>query len=126
MHKPAVAVVVVVVVVVVAADTEAVAALAEATWAALAELTSVASAELTWGALAEVTWRACAEITLAEDVVSLAATTALVARITRHTTGSTPAPTERCLSSKTRSHPARRSTGVLWAKWAGRMWCFTA
>jgi hypothetical protein len=92
MHKPAVAA---------AADTEVV---AEAIWAALAEVTwaevtwvasaepiSVASAELT---LTEVTWRAYAEITLVVDVVSLTATTALVAHITRPMTGSTPALTD--------------------------------
>jgi hypothetical protein len=52
--------------------------------------------------LAEVTMAMEAEVTMAmamamEDVISPAAaftTTAMVARITRHTTGRTPAPTE--------------------------------
>jgi hypothetical protein len=36
--------------------------------------------------VAEVTWRACTEATLAmDDVISLAATTALLVRITGHT-----------------------------------------
>src|ERR1700694_4100273 len=95
MRKPAVAV---------AEDTEAAeatwAALAEDTWAASAEGTSVASAavtsavsaEVTSEVLAAVTWRACG--LAVGDIISLAATTALVARITRHTTGRTPAPTE--------------------------------
>jgi hypothetical protein len=66
----------------------------------------VVSAEVTWEVSAEVGWQALAEIILAvesrvttatEDVISFAAgitTTALVARITRHTTGLTPAPTD--------------------------------
>jgi hypothetical protein len=49
--------------------------------------------------LAEVTMAMEAEVTMAmamEDIISVAAitTTALVARITRHTDGRTPAPTE--------------------------------
>jgi hypothetical protein len=49
----------------------------------------------TWLASAEVTRRAWAEITMAmEDVVSAAITTTAAVRITRHTTGPTPAPTE--------------------------------
>jgi hypothetical protein len=96
MHKRAVAVAVVVVDTEVAEDTEVA---AEAIWAALVEATWAALAEVTWVALAEVTWRACAEATLAiEDVISLAAATAtamaLVARITHHIRGHTPATTE--------------------------------
>ena len=78
-------------------DTGAAAALAE-------EVTWVASAELTWEVLAEVTMAlAMAEVTMAmenimamamEDVTTVTATTALIARITRHTDGRTPAPTE--------------------------------
>src|ERR1700686_4459020 len=87
MRKPAVAV---------AEDTEAAeatwAALAEDTWAASAAGTSGVSAEVTSEVLAAVTWRACA--LAVEDIISLAATPALVARIPRHTTGRTPAPTE--------------------------------
>jgi hypothetical protein len=52
-------------------------------------------AEVTWLASAEVALRAWAEITMAmEDVVSAAITTTAAVRITRHTTGPTPAPTE--------------------------------
>jgi hypothetical protein len=56
-------------------------------------------AEVTWRALAEVTMAMEAAVTMAmamEDIISVAAitTTALVARITRHTDGRTPAPTE--------------------------------
>jgi hypothetical protein len=64
----------------------------------------VASVELTWEVLAEVTMAlAMAEVTMAmenimamamEDVTTVTATTALIARITRHTDGRTPAPTE--------------------------------
>jgi hypothetical protein len=89
---------------------------AEVTWvasaAASAEVTRVASAELTWEVLAEVAMvMAMAEVTMAlamaevtmamEDTTAMdgagtvtAITTALVARITRHTDGLTPAPTE--------------------------------
>ena len=96
-----------------AVDTVAEAALAEAsaeeaTWVASvgasAEVTWVASAELTWEVLAEVTMAlAMAEVTMAmenimamamEDVTTVTATTALIARITRHTDGRTPAPTK--------------------------------
>jgi hypothetical protein len=67
---------------------------AEVTLVALAEVRLVALTEVTWPASAEVAWRAWAEIIMAmEDVVSAAITTAAV-RITRHTTGPTPAPTE--------------------------------
>jgi hypothetical protein len=77
----------------------------EPKWAASAEVTWVASAELTWEVLAEVTMAlAMAEVTMAmEDTTAMAMdgagtvtaiTTALVARITRHTDGLTPAPTE--------------------------------
>ena len=59
---------------------------------------AAALAEAAWRALAEVTLAMEAEVTSAmEDVTSLAAgftTTALVARITRHTAGHTPARTE--------------------------------
>src|SRR2546430_5295720 len=96
MPKPAAAAAVV--------DTEVV--VAEATWAASAGVTSAASAGVTSAVsaevasevLAEITWRACVAITLVvNDVISLTAaftTTASVARITRHTTGRTPATTE--------------------------------
>lgn len=82
---------------------------AEVTWvasaAASAEVTWVASAELTWEVLAEVAMAlAMAEVTMAmEDTTAMAMdgagtvtviTTALVARITHHTDGLTPAPTE--------------------------------
>jgi len=75
----------------------------EPKWAASAEVTWVASAELTWEVLAEVTMAlAMAEVTMAmEDTTAMdgagtvtAITTALVARITHHTDGLTPAPTE--------------------------------
>jgi hypothetical protein len=70
-----------------------------------AEVTWVASAEVTWRALAEVISAMEAEVTMAmeaevtmamamEDIISVAAFTAMVARITRHTAGRTPAPTE--------------------------------
>ena len=81
---------------------------------ASAEVTWVASAELTWEVLAEVVMvMAMAEVTMAlamaevtmamEDTMAMAMddagtvtaiTTALVARITHHTDGLTPAPTE--------------------------------
>jgi hypothetical protein len=52
-------------------------------------------AEVTWLASAEVARRAWAEITMGMDVVSATAiTTTAAVRITRHTTGPTPAPTE--------------------------------
>jgi hypothetical protein len=86
----------------VAAVATGAAALAEE---ASAEVTWVASAELTWEVLAEVAMvMAMAEVTMAmEDTTAMALdgagtvtaiTTALVARITRHTDGLTPAPTE--------------------------------
>ena len=77
---------------------------AEATWAASAEATWEASLEATWEAFAEITSQAFAEITLAEDIVSAAAITAmamaLIARTTAHSTGRTPAPTERQADSE--------------------------
>jgi hypothetical protein len=71
----------------------------------------VEAADTGTAALAEVTWEVLAEVTLAEvtmamediamamvieDIISVTAitATALVARITRHTDGRTPAPTE--------------------------------
>ena len=83
----------------------------EPKWAASAEVTWVASAELTWEVLAEAAMplaelamaMAMAEVTMAmedtmgmamEDVITVTAITALIARITRHTAGLTPAPTE--------------------------------
>jgi len=88
----------------VAVDTVAVAVSAEVPWVAsaevpgeaLAEVTSVALGEVTRAASAEVAWRVWAEITMAmEDIVSAAATTTTApVRITRHTAGPTPAPTE--------------------------------
>ena len=88
-----------------AADTAAVVVSAEVPWVASAEVTSVVSAEATWAVSAELTRevlaelirRAWAEIIMAmEDIVTAAAftTTAIAARITRHMTGPTPAPTE--------------------------------
>ena len=82
----------------VAVDTAAAALAEEVTW--------VASAELTWEVLAEVAMvMAMAEVTMAmEDIMAMAmddvitvtaiTATALIARITRHTDGRTPAPTE--------------------------------
>ena len=82
----------------VAVDTGAAALAEEVTW--------VASAELTWEVLAEVTMAlATAEVTMAmEDIMAMAmddvitvtaiTATALIARITRHTDGRIPAPTE--------------------------------
>ena len=80
-----------------AEDTGAVAASARVPWVASAEVMLVALAEVTRLASAEVARRAWAESTVAmEDVVSAAiTTTAAAVRITRHTTGPTPAPTER-------------------------------
>ena len=82
----------------------------EPKWVASAEVTWVASAELTWEVLAEVTMAlAMAEVTTAmedtmgmamEDVITVTAITALIARITRHTDGRTPAPTEWCADSE--------------------------
>ena len=99
----------------------------EVTWVALAEGVTWASAELTWGASAELTWEVLAEVTMAlamaevtmamdmaevtmamedtmgmamEDVITVTAITALIARITRHTDGRTPAPTEWCAGSE--------------------------
>ena len=87
--------VVVVVVAAEAGDTGAVAASAQVPWVALVEVMLVALAEGTWLASAEVAWRTWAEITMAmEDVVSAAITTTGAVRITHHTTGPTPAPTE--------------------------------
>ena len=78
-----------------AEDTGAVAASAQVPWVASVEVMLVALAEVTWLASAEVARRAWAEITMAmEDVVSAAITTTAAVRITRHTTGLTPAPTE--------------------------------
>jgi hypothetical protein len=80
-----------------AADTGAVAASAQVPWVASAEVMPVALAEVTWLASAEVARRAWAEITMGMDVVSataMAITTTAAVRITRHTTGPTPAPTE--------------------------------
>ena len=78
-----------------AADTGAVAASAQVPWVASAEVMPVALAEVTWLASAEVARRAWAENTTAmEDVVTAAITTTAAVRITRHTTGPTPAPTE--------------------------------
>jgi hypothetical protein len=53
-------------------------------------------------AMAEVTMAlAMAEVTMAmEDVITVTAITALIARITRHTDGRTPAPTEWCADSE--------------------------
>jgi len=96
--------------VVVVVDTGAAALAEEVTWVASVEVTWVASAELTWEVLAEVTMAlAMAEVTMAmenimamamEDVITVTATTALIARITRHTDGRTPAPTEWCADRK--------------------------
>jgi hypothetical protein len=79
--------------------------------AALAEeVIWVASVEPKWVASAEVTMApAMAEVTMAmedtmgmamEDVITVTAITALIARITRHTDGRTPAPTEWCADSE--------------------------
>jgi hypothetical protein len=82
-------------VVAVAEDTGAVAASALVPWVASAEVMLVALAEGTWLASAELAWRTWVEITMAmEDVVTAAITTPAAVRITHHTTGPTPAPTE--------------------------------
>jgi hypothetical protein len=102
-----------------AADTAAAALAEEVTWAVSAEVIWVASAEHAWEVLGEVTMAlataevtmamAMAEVTMAmedtmgmamEDVITVTAITALIARITRHTDGRTPAPTEWCVDSE--------------------------
>src|SRR6202171_2565453 len=122
MHKPEVAAEV-------AEDMEVVApeaiwaALAEATSAASAEVASVALAEVAWAVSAEVTWRACTAITLArEDVISLVAaftTTALIAKITRHIAGRTPAPIERRAGSAVADARLSLSPAASHLNWRG-------
>src|SRR5882757_1508835 len=104
------------------------AASAAATWAALAEPTSVtfvgawaASAQPTSVASAQAEWRTAATSALALDgAVSLAATTASVARTIHitHTTIRTPATTERrpIGSRRTRGFRPHRLTWENWRK----------